>query len=138
MRLAPNPLRRSRRGKGQDMEPILMVRTAAVLLTLTALGGLAMAGIRFAGDKQPPAWLAMLHGLLASAAVTLLIYAQATVGLPGIALGALILFVFAALGGAYLNLNYQWKQVLLPKALVVGHALIAVIGFVMLLVAALR
>ena len=34
------------------MEPILMVRTAAVLLTLTALGGLAMAGIRFAGDKQ--------------------------------------------------------------------------------------
>jgi hypothetical protein len=120
------------------MEPILMVRTAAVLLTLTALGGLAMAGIRFAGDKQPPAWLAMLHGLLASAAVTLLIYAQATVGLPGIALGALILFVFAALGGAYLNLNYQWKQVLLPKGLVVGHALIAVIGFVMLLVAALR
>src|SRR6185369_16336272 len=103
MRLAPNPLRRSRRGKGQDLEPILMVRTAAVLLTLTALGGLAMAGIRFAGDKQP---LAMLHGLLASAAVTLLIYAQATVGLPGIALGALILFVFAALGGAYLNLNY--------------------------------
>ena len=52
MRLPQTPLRRSRRGKGQDMEPILMVRTAAVLLTLTALGGLAMAGIRFAGDKQ--------------------------------------------------------------------------------------
>ena len=120
------------------MEPILMIRTAAVLLAITALGGLAMASIRFASDKQPPAWLAMLHGLLAGAALTLLVYAQATVGLPAIALGALVLFVVAALGGVYLNLNYHWKQVLLPKGLVVGHALVAVIGFVMLCIAALR
>ena len=67
------------------MEPMLMVRTAAVLLAITALGGLAMAGVRFAGEKQPPAWLAM---------------------------------------------------VLLPKGLVVGHAVVAVAGFVLLLVAA--
>jgi hypothetical protein len=120
------------------MEPLLMIRTAAVLLTITALGGLAMAGIRFAGDKQPPAWLAMLHGLLAGAALTLLVYAQATVGLPAIALGALVLFVIAALGGVYLNLNYHWKQVLLPKGIVVVHALVAVVGFVMLCIAALR
>ncbi len=120
------------------MEPTLFVRTAAVLLTITALGGLAMAAIRFASDKQPPAWLAMLHGLLAGAALTLLIFAAATVGLPGLALGALVLFAIAALAGVHLNLNYQWKQVLLPKGLVVAHALIAVIGFVMLLVAAFR
>jgi hypothetical protein len=120
------------------MEPTLMIRAAAVLLTITALGGLAMAGVRFAGDKQPPAWLAMLHGLLAAAAVTLLIYAQATVGLPAIALGALVLFVIAALVGVHLNLNYHWKQVLIPKGLVVAHILVAVIGFVMLCVAALR
>ncbi len=120
------------------MEPTLMIRTAAVLLTITALGGVAMAGMRFASDKQPPAWLAMVHGLLAAAAVTLLIYAQATVGLPAIATGALVLFVIAALGGVYLNLAYQWKQVLLPEGLVVGHALVAVIGFVMLCIAALR
>lgn len=120
------------------MEPTLIIRTAATLLAITALGGLAMAGIRFSGDKQPPAWLAMLHGLLAGAAVTLLIYAAATVGLPGLALGALALFLLAAAGGAYLNLNYQWKQVLLPKGLVVGHAAVAVVGFVMLVIAALR
>ncbi len=53
-------------------------------------------------------------------------------------MGALVLFVVAALGGVYLNLNYHWKQVLLPKGIVVGHALIAVIGFVMLCIAALR
>ena len=120
------------------MEPTLMIRTAAVLLTITALGGHGQAAVRFASDKQPPAWLAMVHGLLAAAAVTLLIYAAATVGLPGLALGALVFFVIAALGGAYLNLNYQWKQILLPKSLVVGHALVAVIGFVMLLIAAFR
>ena len=120
------------------MEPTLMIRTAAVLLTVTALGGLAMAGVRFAADKQPPAWLAMLHGLLAGAAVTLLIYAAATVGLPGLALAALVLFLIAAAAGAFLNLNYQWKQVLLPKGLVVAHALVAVVGYVMLVIAALR
>ncbi len=120
------------------MEPTLMIRTAAVLLAVTALGGLAMAGVRFAADKQPPAWLAMLHGLLAGAAVTLLIYAAATVGLPGLALAALVLFLIAAAAGAFLNLNYQWKQVLLPKGLVVAHALVAVVGYVMLVIAALR
>jgi len=120
------------------MNATLMIRTAAVLLIITALGGLAMAGMRFSGDKQPPAWLAMLHGVLAAAAATLLIYAAATVGLPGLALGALVFLVVAALGGVYLNLNFHWKQILLPKGLVVGHALLAVIGFVMLLIAAFR
>jgi hypothetical protein len=49
---------------------------------VAALGGLTMAGIRFAGKPQPPVWLAMLHGFLSAAAVTLLLYAYATVGLP--------------------------------------------------------
>jgi hypothetical protein len=40
-----------------------------VLLAITAVGGLALGGIRYAGKPQPPTWLAMLHGLLAGAAV---------------------------------------------------------------------
>ena len=120
------------------MEPMLMVRTATVLLAITALGGLAMAGISFAGDRRPPAWLAMLHGLLAGAAVTLLAYAWFTVGLPGLAAVALLLFLLAAAGGAYLNLNFHWKQLPLPKGLIVGHALAAVAGFLLLLVVVFR
>ena len=120
------------------MDPMSMIRTAAVLLAVAALGGVALAGIRFAGDKQPPAWLAMVHGLLAAAALTLLAYAWFTVGLPGTAALALLLLVLAALGGVYLNLNFHWKQVLLPKGIVVLHALLAVVGFVLLLLAALR
>jgi hypothetical protein len=117
------------------MEPVLTMKTASVLLAITALGGLTMAGIRFAGKPQPPTWLAMLHGLLAGAAVTLLLYAYFTVGLPALACWALLLFLIAAAGGAFLNLNYHWKMLPLPKALIVGHAGVAVAGFALLLAA---
>ena len=117
------------------MEPASFLITSTVLLALAAAGGLVMAGIRFIGDRPPPASLAMLHGFLAAAAVTLLLYAAATVGLPGTALVALALFLAAAGGGAILNLNYHWKQLPLPKWLVIVHAIAAVTGFVLLLAA---
>lgn len=115
------------------METALILRTSTVLLAIAAVGGLVMAGIRFAGNRQPPPALAMLHGFLAAAAVTLLLYAAATVGLPGMALAALVLFLVAAGGGVVLNLNYHWRQLPLPKWLVVVHATVAVVGFVLLL-----
>lgn len=117
------------------MESVLFLKTACVLLAITAVGGLAMAGMRFAGKPQPPAWLAMLHGLLAGAAVTLLLYAYFTVGLPALAVWALLLFVLAAAGGVYLNLNFHWKMLPLPMGIIVGHAGAAVVGFVLLLAA---
>jgi len=117
------------------MEPAQILLTATVLLAVAAAGGLVMAGIRFVGDRSPPAALAMLHGFLAAAAVTLLLYAAATVGLPRMALVALALFVAAAGGGAILNLNYHWKQLPLPKWLVLAHAGAAVLGFVLLVAA---
>jgi len=64
------------------MEPGLVLLTSTVLLAIAAAGGLLMAGMRFVGDRSPPAALAMLHGFLAAAAVSLLLYAAATVGLP--------------------------------------------------------
>lgn len=117
------------------MEPVLILKTASVLLAIAALGGLTMAGIRFGGKPQPPTWLAMLHGFLSAAALTLLLYAYFTVGLPALASWALLLFLFAAAGGAFLNLNYHWKMLPLPKGIIVGHALIAVAGFALLLAA---
>ncbi len=118
------------------MEPLTMMKTASALLGIAAVGGLAMAGIRMKNPPaNPPSWLAMLHGLLAAAAVTLLAYAWCTVGLPSLANIALLLFVLAALGGLVLNLGYHDKDRLLPKGLMFGHAGLAVIGFVLLLVA---
>lgn len=117
------------------MEPALMMKTALALLTITALGGVAMAVVRLGRDANPPSWLAMLHGLLAGSALTLLLYAYFTVGLPAFAGWALLLFLVAALGGVYLNLAYHAKAVLLPKTIVVVHAVIAVVGYVLLLMA---
>jgi hypothetical protein len=117
------------------MEPVLIMKTASGLLAIAALGGLTMAGIRFAGKPQPPIWLAMLHGFLSAAALTLLLYAYFTVGLPALASWALLLFLIAAAGGAFLNLNYHWKMLPLPMGLIVGHASIAVVGFALLLAA---
>lgn len=108
-----------------------------VILAIAAAGGLIMAGIRLFGDRNPPAWLAMLHGLLAGAGLTLLLFAAFTVGIPTFALYALILLIIAALGGVFLNLGYQEKRELLPKPVVYLHALLAVVGFVLLIIAAL-
>ena len=119
------------------MEPALMMKTALVLLTITALGGVAMAFIRLGRNANPPSALAMLHGLLAGSALTLLLYAYCTVGLPALAGWALLLFLAAALGGAYLNLGFHAKGALLPKPIVVVHAVIAGVGYVMLLMAVL-
>jgi uncharacterized membrane protein HdeD (DUF308 family) len=118
------------------MEPNLILQTCVALLAISAVGGIVMATIRFSGKPHPPTWLAMLHGFLSASALTLLIYAALTVGLPPLALTATVLFVLAALGGVTMNLNYHWKGLPLPKWLVVVHAGIAVVGFVCLLVAA--
>lgn len=117
------------------MESMGMLQTAAALFAIAAAGGLVMAGIRMFGTQNPPAWLAMLHGLLAGAGLTLMLYAALTVGIPSLALWALVLLVVAALGGILMNLGYHWKLKPLPKPLMFAHAGIAVVGFLLLLVA---
>ena len=117
------------------IEPMGMLQSAAGLLTLAALGGLVMAGIRFGGKRNPPAWLAMVHGLLAAAGITLLAYAALTDDVPSLAVIAVLLFLLAAGGGAVLSLAYKWKQRLLPSWLVIAHALLAVLGYALLLFA---
>lgn len=107
-----------------------------VLFAIAAAGGLGMAVIRTLGRRNPPAWIAMLHGLLAGAGLTLLMFATFTIGVPTYALWALILFIIAALGGVFLNLGYQEKRALLPKPIMYIHALIAIAGFVLLVIAA--
>jgi uncharacterized membrane protein HdeD (DUF308 family) len=116
-----------------NVTPALFMQTALCLLILTAIIGVVQFILRFSGKPYPPAWMAMLHGLLAGAAATLLLFATFTVGLPPLANAALVLFIDAALGGVFLNLAYQWKALPLPKWRVIVHALIAVIGFLLLL-----
>ena len=120
------------------MDAQTLLQTAAVLLGITAAGGLAMAIMRFAGADRPPSWLAMLHGLLAASALTLLVYAGFTVGIPRVAWIGLGLLVAAALGGVVLNLLYHVKQLPLPKGLVIFHTLLAVAGSGLIWLSAFR
>ena len=116
------------------METQMMVRTAIVLLAITALGGLLMAAIRFTGRPRPPSSIAMLHGLLAASGLTLLLYAGTVHGLPGTALLGIVILMGAALGGLVLNLVYHTRDLPLPIWLVLAHAAIAVVGFGILVV----
>lgn len=114
------------------MEAQLMLRTAIVLLAITAAGGLVAAGIRFSGRPHPPSFVAMLHGLLGAAGLTLAVYVAVLRGLPDAAWYGLASLVVAALGGLVLNLGYHWKSRPLPIWLVLVHAAIAVLGLVLL------
>lgn len=117
-------------------ESVRLLQAAVALFAIAALGGITMAIVRFARGVNPPAWLAMLHGLLAGSGLTLLIWQVCAYGGSAAALAAVVLFVLAAAGGATLSLRYKWKQLLLPAWLVLAHALVAVAGFVALLYAA--
>jgi hypothetical protein len=113
-----------------------MLLICITLFAIAAAGGLVMAGVRAFAQRNPPAWLALLHGLLAGAGLTLLLLVYFVSGLPTFAAWALLLFIIAAAGGVVLNLGYQWQQKPLPLNLMYGHALIAVVGFVLLVWAA--
>lgn len=116
------------------MESHSLVQTSTALFTLAAGGGLLMAVMRFGGTPRPPHWLAMGHGFLAAAGLTLLLYAALVIGVPGQVQLAAGLFVAAALGGVALNLLYHAKQLALPVPLMVVHALVAASGLALLLV----
>jgi glucose uptake protein GlcU len=118
------------------MNALTMIRTAVALLAIGALGGVVMAVIRLSRNLNPPSGLAMLHGLLAAAGATLLLYAAVTVGIPVLAEVGLVFLVIAAVGGVVLNLKYQWERVLIPRGFMIGHAVLAVIGFVLVFLVA--
>ncbi|MGY1426134.1 hypothetical protein [Lysobacter sp. A289] len=118
------------------MDSIGMLRVAVALFAIAAAGGLVMAAIRLFGKRNPPSWLAMVHGLLAAAGLTLLAYAAIAGQVPNLAWVALGLLVLAAAGGALMNLVYQWQRRILPLGLLLGHVILAVVGFVALIAAA--
>lgn len=109
-----------------------MLTTAAVLFGLGALGGLYMA-VRFFQGRGWPLGIAVVHGLLGAAGLVLLAWAV----YQGLGAGtyltvALVLFIVAALGGFVLFAAHLRSKPF-SKPLVVVHALVAVAGFVLLL-----
>ena len=118
------------------MEATRMLQVATYLFGLAALGGILMGWIRLARGTNPPSWLAMAHGFLAAAGVTLLAYAVFALDASGTALLSLLLFLAGSLGGIFLNLFYHLHGKPLPKAIMGAHAVMSIVAFVLLYMAA--
>lgn len=106
---------------------------AAILFALGALGGLFMAVRSFTG-KSIPVPVAALHGIFGASGLVLLIMGVLAGLGGGTARIALIVLLVAALGGFYL-LSFHIRKQRHPRAVIVVHASVAVIGFLTLLAA---
>lgn len=107
---------------------------AAILFAIAAAGGAVMAAQRLGGRDLPPLALALLHGALAAAALITLIASVVGNVVPTLATVALVGFIVAAFGGFAMLLLFHLKKRALPIPLMLVHAVVAVLSFVLLLV----
>src|SRR6185437_3990817 len=103
-----------------------------ILFAVAAIGGALMAIMRLRGRPRPPLALALVHGGVAAAGLVFLILSVVNGSVTDIARIALVVFIVAALGG-FVLFSFHLRKKPLPVALVLGHGLIAVVGFVLLL-----
>ena len=108
--------------------------TAAILFAIAAAGGAVMAALRLGGRELPPLGLALLHGALAAAGLLTFIVKVVGNVVPTLAMASLVGFVVAALGGFVLFVGFHLKKKALPIPLMLVHATVAVVSFVLLLV----
>ena len=107
---------------------------AAILFAIAAVGGVVLAAMRLGGRELPPMALALIHGLFAAAGLVTLILAVVGANASTATIAALVGFLVAALGG-FLLFSYHLRRQALPINFVVIHGAVAVISFVILLVA---
>src|SRR6188768_141636 len=110
------------------MDMTTMLPSATYLLAAAAIGGIVMALMRFSGVLRPPLLLAMGHGLLAAAGLTLVVYATVAGDVPQRVQFAGLLLVGAALGGSLLHVLYHAKGLALPISFTIGHGLVAALA----------
>jgi len=112
--------------KGADM-----ITYAVIVFAIAALGGLFLATHVLRGRFAPWA-ISLLHAGLGALGLVLLIVALAQgVASQAVLIGFVILLV-AALGGFFLA-SFHLRKSLPPKAVVVIHAGVAVVGFLTVL-----
>ncbi|MGB3835015.1 hypothetical protein [Castellaniella sp.] len=112
-----------------------MLTAAIIVFAIAAVGGLILAS-HVLRDKFAPWALSLLHALLGAVGLILLIMTLAEGAASQPVLVGFILLLIAALGGFFL-VSFHARKRLPPKAIVVVHAGVAVIGFLTLLSAVL-
>jgi hypothetical protein len=115
-----------------------MLQWAVGLFAVGALGGVVLASSVLRGRLAPWA-LSLLHAALGASGLVLtalVLLGQDEIPPPNTGLALLVLTI-AALGGFFLA-SYHLRKVPAPRAVVLIHAGVAVIGFVLLAGAAFR
>lgn len=106
-----------------------MLTYAVIIFAVAAVGGLVLASSVLRGKLAP--WpLSLLHAALGAAGLAILVLAVLN-GESGRITTALVILLIAALGGFYLASLHLKKQIA-PNAVVLVHAGVAVIGFLLL------
>lgn len=111
-----------------------MLITTIILFALAAVLGLILITKIFR-DKETPKAVVYSHGAAAAIALVLLIIAYINQGGTWL-MTSLLVFVVAALGG-FVLFGRDISKKSIPQSLAVVHALAAVAGFILLLVAVL-
>jgi hypothetical protein len=107
-----------------------MIYTAIAIFAVAAMIGLYLISFVLQ-KKETPKAIAVVHGLLAATALILLIIHTINTGADLVQV--IVIFVITALGGFVLFARDLMGKSL-PKALAVAHGLLAVTGFIFLLV----
>jgi hypothetical protein len=111
-----------------------MLIASILFFVIAAAGGIFLATMSFQHNPMSPC-LAMTHGGLAATGVVLLIIAMAVGAKCGVMLTtALILFIFAAIGGVTMAAAFSMRKITIPMSLMLGHGALAVVALILLLV----
>ncbi|WP_298013453.1 hypothetical protein [uncultured Castellaniella sp.] len=108
-----------------------MLTATLLVFAIAAVGGLILAA-HVLRDKFAPWALSVLHALLGAVGLILLITMLVQGNAVQQVLIGFILLLIAALGGFFLA-SFHLRKRLPPKAVVILHAALAVIGFLTLL-----
>lgn len=108
-----------------------MLNYALLAFAIAAVGGLILAAHVLRGKFAPWA-LSVLHALLGATGLVLLIVMLVQGSAPQRVLAGFVLLLIAALGGFFLA-SFHLRRKLPPKAVVLVHASVAVVGFLTLL-----
>ena len=108
-----------------------MIIYAVIVFALAALGGLYLAG-HVLRDRLAPWTVSLLHAGLGALGLILLIAALVQGRASQAVLIGFVILLVAALGGFFLA-SVHLRKNLPPKAVVVAHAGVAVVGFLTVL-----
>ena len=101
---------------------------AAILFSLTAIGGATAASFPLRGLPRPPTWLALVHGAAAIASFAAFAYTALSKTLTSLEQLSIAGLGLAAVGGLTLFIGFHLRRKPLPVLIIIGHGILAVAG----------